>query len=283
MEKMELFDDSTSESELEPILATSRPSKKQRISKDINDLFKGSKAMKVDNLRLSNKGQFKRKKAGKKQYKKGELSRDKQKYIKLMDDYNNKKDKYINKDLLKVNKKTILKMPTKYPRNLFTEDYNRNFKREEVIKSKNKVKVNIRKKKLEPVKYIKKETVWCDLCKKEVMNYWHHSQGHEHRINVLHDKSNEDDDYFIKKLGLRRMRPEELGKNGKPKKAFRKSKKYIRNEAREDMLKQYMDIGHVEGDIINKKFMKWVPKYPSPVKDNYREERKEDIIEPTFL
>ena len=174
-----------------------------------------------------------------------------------------------------------LKMPTKVPKGLFRKALLTNYQSKNIKKSNNKIKkpISIKPIKIRKIKYIPKD-IYCIDCKKEIKKSWHeHKELPSHRINVLINKRNEssDDEYYKIPKGYRLMKKEELGKDGKPKKKFRRSKKIIRSEARESLLDEYLIKGDTS-ELINRNNYKFINKEEAPIKPDIK--YRPDILEP---
>lgn len=68
---------------------------------------------------------------------------------------------------------------------------------------------------------------------------------------------------YKQKIKYVKLSREELGKDLKPKKKFRRSRKIVRREAMEDMLQKYLTLG-ISENIVNLANMKWQFKYEIP-------------------
>ena len=175
---------------------------------------------------------------------------------------------------IKVPRKPTLEMPTHVPKEFFLKDREGNITRRD-IKDKDRVKhsliksanTKILKERYGRIQYLRKNPVkpYCKICNIKVDNYSDHTKTSKHRINSIYfNKENIDPSTILTKeeikfrKKIRPARPDELGKDGKPKKKFRKSKKIVRQEAIDDLLNEYTLTGKVSETLVNAKNYKFI-------------------------
>ena len=280
----------SSDSEDEPIIKLpAKKIKRKRIKKirSKNSVsIKDYKGLSLNNLRLSTlSNRTKLSKA--KSYKKGGLYKERIKFLNKWDQQYNKKLSFdgINRTVNSYGSNR-LKLPTSIPTGLFKksikQNYNPNKNNNDSNKSRGK-SIAWLYPKLIPKEPYKKVLSYCPICGEHPISWSEHIKSPKHKIKSAKAAARENrlTNREIKfRSRLRKYKPSELGKNGKPKKAYRKSRKTVREEARQDMLKKYINTG-LEESMINRSNIKFQPNKESvPIKPSYQ--YVEDIIEPHY-